>query len=253
MACHRTGGEDRYAMLDYSRFPLLQRMFRALCFFLLRLVMRLEVRGLENVPSSGALIVAGNHVHFWLDLPLYYCLFPRRAVSFAAARWKTVPVIGWILDWMGDAIYVHRGQPDAEALGEALSVLRAGGALAVAPEGTVSNDGRLLRGHPGIAYLATMAPAPVLPVASHGQEKAWYFWRRLRRAPVTVEWGRKIELPAGRASRKELREYTDRVMKEIAAMLPPENRGFYEDWQQEHRPSVGSGSDRAASSINRSA
>lgn len=238
MAANRAKAEDRYANLDYTRFPLVQRVFRILFGLLSRCTMRLDVRGIENIPRSGPVILAGNHVSFWLDMPIYYCLVPRRAVSFSAARWKSVPVIRWILDCLTDAIYVRRGQPDAEALGQALAVLRAGGALAIAPEGTVSNDGRLLRGHPGFAYLATVARVPVFPVASHGQEKAWYFWMRLRRVPVTVRWGQRIDLPEGRASRKELRAYTDRVMMEIAAMLPVENRGFYGDGPPETRVGV---------------
>lgn len=218
-----------YAGLDYDRFPLFQRGFRFLCRLFLWLVARVEVQGTENVPSSGGVVLAGNHVNFWLDMPIYYSAVPRRTVSFAAARWKSVPLVGWLLDHASNAIYVHRGQPDAEALTQALSVLRAGGALAIAPEGTVSHDGRLLRGRPGFAYLATKAPAPVVPVASHGQERAWYFWRRLRRVPVTVRMGPKIEHPKGRVGKRGLQEYTDRVMRAVAAMLPMENRGFYGD------------------------
>jgi 1-acyl-sn-glycerol-3-phosphate acyltransferase len=220
---------NKYRSLDYSRIPFCQRVLRAIFGSLLRLVIRLEVRGIENVPLSGGVVLAGNHVNFWLDVPLYYSLVPRRSIGFAAARWKSVPIIGWILDQLTDAIYVRRGQPDAEALGQALTVLRAGGALAIAPEGTVSNDGRLLRGRPGFVYLATMAPAPIVPVASYGQEKTWYFLKRLRRVPVTVIWGAKIELPQGRLGRRGLREHTDRVMTEMAAMLPIDNRGVYGD------------------------
>jgi 1-acyl-sn-glycerol-3-phosphate acyltransferase len=238
--------QNKYTRLDYTRFPLCQRVLRAIFGFLIRLLIRVEVRGIENVPSSGGVILAGNHVSLWLDVPLYYSLVPRRSIGFAAARWKPVPVIGWILDWMTDAIYVRRGQPDPEALDQALTVLRSGGALAIAPEGTVSNNGRLLRGHPGFVYLATMAPAPIVPVASYGQEKLWYFWKRLRRVPVTVKWGAKIELPNGRVGRKSLREYTDRVMTEMAAMLPIENRGVYVDRVRENDAGNQKGS-RAAS------
>jgi len=226
MGCDRVI-EDRYAKLDYGRFSLFQRGFRFLCRLILRLVARVEVQGSEHVPSSGGVVLAGNHVSFWLDMPIYYSTVPRRTVSFAAARWKSVPLIGWLLDHATNAIYVHRGQPDAVALAQALSVLRAGGALAIAPEGTVSHDGRLLRGQPGFAYLATKAPAPIVPVASHGQERAWYFWKHLRRVPVTVRMGPKIELPKGRVGKRGLEEYTDRVMTAVAAMLPAENRGFY--------------------------
>ena len=219
--------EEQYARLNYARFPPFQRGFRFLCRLFVRAVARLEVEGVENVPASGGVVLAGNHVNFWLDMPIYYCVIPRRTVSFAAARWKRVPPIGWLLNHATDAIYVHRGQPDTEALGRALTVLRSGGALAIAPEGTVSHDGRLRRGRPGPAYLATMAPAPVVPVASHGQEKALQFWKRLRRVPVSVRMGPVIELPAGRAGKRQLREHTDRIMRAVAAMLPAENRGVY--------------------------
>jgi len=221
--------EDDYSKLDYRRFPAFQRGFRLLCRAFLYLAVRLKVEGIENIPSSGGVVLAGNHVNFWLDMPIYYCAVPRRTVSFAAARWKSVLLVGWLLNHASDAIYVRRGRPDTEALNQALCVLRAGGALAIAPEGTLSHDGRLLRGRPGFAYLATMAPAPVVPVASYGQDRAWYFWKRLRRVPVTVRMGPRIELPAGKAGRADLRQYTDRVMTTMAVMLPVEKRGFYED------------------------
>lgn len=220
---------DDYRRVNYDRLPFFQRAFRLLCRLFLHLVARLEVEGAENVPPSGGVVLAGNHVNFWLDMPVYYSAVPRRTVSFAAARWRSVFLVGWLLNHAGDAIYINRGRPDAEALNQALAVLRAGGALAIAPEGTVSKDGRLLRGRPGFAYLATLAPAPVVPVASHGQERAWYFWKRLQRVPVTVRIGSVIELPAGKVGRRELREYTEHVMLRVAAMLPVENRGFYRD------------------------
>ena len=80
----------------------------------------------------------------------------------AADRLQALPWVRWFLD-LGDSIYVRRGEADQEALSRGLAVLRAGGMLGIAPEGTRSCSGGLTRGHSGIAYLASAASAPILP------------------------------------------------------------------------------------------
>jgi 1-acyl-sn-glycerol-3-phosphate acyltransferase len=78
-----------------------------------------------------------------------------------------------------------------------------------------------------VAVVATLAPAPIVPAAAHGQERAVESWRRLRRVPVRVRVGPPVHLPAGTHSRERLQAYTDELMSTIAAMLPPEYRGVY--------------------------
>jgi 1-acyl-sn-glycerol-3-phosphate acyltransferase len=106
-------------------------------------------------------------------------------------------------------------------------VLRAGGVVAILPEGTRSPTGALVPAQRGVALLGTRAGVPIVPAAAHGQERTFRCWRRLRRVHVRVRVGPPIELPPGPHDRRALQELTDGVMRVVASMLPAEYRGVY--------------------------
>jgi 1-acyl-sn-glycerol-3-phosphate acyltransferase len=214
-----------YNQLDYSRWTFLQQLFRGFVTVVMRLLARVEVEGMERIPREGAFILAPNHLHV-LDVPVLLMFVHRRTVPFAADKWVG-HFFGWILTTFGNAIFVARGTPDRRALSKALTVLKAGGVLALAPEGTRSLSGGLGEGHTGLAYLATRAPAPILPVVAYGQEKCFDYWRRLRRVPIRVRFGQIIELPPGRWPVDELEKQTEQIMFSLAEILPMEYRGIY--------------------------
>ncbi|NTW44683.1 MAG: hypothetical protein HGB14_09690, partial [Anaerolineaceae bacterium] len=81
---------------------------------------------------------------------------------------------------------VIRGEADRAALIQATEILRCGGALGMAPEGTRSRTGGLLPGKNGTVYLASRAGATILPVAIWGHETATHEWQRLRRPRIYV-------------------------------------------------------------------
>jgi len=126
-------------------------------------------------------------------------------------------------------IYVARGEVDREALSQSLKVLKAGGALAVAPEGTRSRQRGLQEGHDGASYLASRTGALIVPVAVWGHETTFQAWRRLRRPRVFVVLCNPISLPTGatRARSEELHRYTEQIMLAIAREMPAEYRGVY--------------------------
>jgi 1-acyl-sn-glycerol-3-phosphate acyltransferase len=128
-----------------------------------------------------------------------------------------------------DAIFVERGEPDRQAITRALEVVRQGGALGVAPEGTRSRTGGLIEGKPGTVYLASRSGAPILPVVVWGQEQAMREWAHLRRPVIHVRIADPLRLPPGaeQARSTDLASYTDQLMLTIARMLPPEYRGVY--------------------------
>jgi 1-acyl-sn-glycerol-3-phosphate acyltransferase len=225
------GGRARdgidYGAIDYSRWTPTLRVVRSVCALLLRLVARIEVTGLANIPRSGPVVVAVNHLSM-IDVVVLLTVLPRRGICFAADRLLKLPVVRWFLD-LGDSIYVRRGEADREALERALAVLRAGGLLGVAPEGTRSRTGGLGRGRTGVVYLAASAAAPVVPVAAWGQEQIPRNLRRFRRAAVRVRIGTPLPVEAGDRTAAGLQHETDRVMEAIAAMLPPAYRGVYDD------------------------
>jgi len=217
-----------YSQIDYSQWTLRQRAFRVFVLLILRLFTKMKVEGEEHIPTSGPFVLAPNHIHMF-DLPVIFACLPRRTVVFAANKWQKIPIFGWLLSFFGDAIYVHRGEPDRRALGQALDVLRAGGVLGLAPEGTRSRTGGLQKGRTGVVYLASRGNAPILPVVAFGQEKAFACWLRLRRVPITVRFGEVIHLPPGKYRAPDLEARTDILMMTLARLLPPAYRGVYAD------------------------
>jgi 1-acyl-sn-glycerol-3-phosphate acyltransferase len=187
-----------------------------------------RVIGLENVPRTGSFLVVANHCSN-LDPPfLGWSVGHRigRVVHFMAKdelrRW---PVIGWLAHSSG-AIFVRRGEGDRAAQRTAVGVLASGRPLAVFPEGTRSRDGRMKEGRAGAALLAMRGGARVLPVGIAGTQRIFSRGRFPRRSRVTIRIGPPFELPASDTlDRGALREGTERIMREIAALLPEEQRG----------------------------
>ena len=220
--------------MSQARFPFTHRFLRSIIRGLLRLLCRLNVEGVEHVPTEGPFMLVSNHLH-WLDIPLLWVTFPCRVTVFAARKWGRRPVIGWLLRTLGNAIFVFRGEVDRQALRQALAVLKDGGILALAPEGTRSKTGALQRGKDGVAYMAARTGVPLVPVVAYGQEKIFSSLRRGCRAEVHVIFGPPFQLPGtpGRVNREQLHAFTEQIMLRLAAMLPPAYRGVYATAVQE--------------------
>lgn len=168
----------------------LVRGCRALGGVLARLLFQLSVEGAENVPTSGPVLLAGNHSGF-VDGPLVFLLAPRPPALLAKAEIFFGP-FDRLFRWLGQ-IPVHRGSPDRNALNSGLAVLAAGGALGVFPEGT-RGAGTFEQMSHGLAYLAVRSGAPVVPIAVLGTQEAWPKGGRLPtlRAPVRVAFGQPV-------------------------------------------------------------
>jgi 1-acyl-sn-glycerol-3-phosphate acyltransferase len=196
---------------------------------LFKLLLKLEVLGLENVPLEGPLILMINHVNF-LDPVLAGGIMPREVVPLSKAELFRHPILGILVRLYG-ALPVRRGEVDRWALRRSLEVLRRGEALLMAPEGTRSHVPGLQRGRNGMAYIAVRAESPILPVAIVGGDKFFYNLKRLRRTPIKVIIGKPFRFSSGegRVKRERLRKLTEEAMYQLAALLPPEYRGVYSD------------------------
>ncbi len=128
----------------------------ALCAPVVRGWGRLEVEGLKALPESGPVLLAGNHDSYWDPIAIGMAGLPRRQIHALAksSLWK--PVIGRVLDGMGQ-IPIERGKGDARALETAIERLRGGACIGVFPEGTRSL-GRRLRARSGFGRLAEAVP-----------------------------------------------------------------------------------------------
>ncbi len=187
-----------------------------------------EVEGLGNLPQDGPVLIISNHLSL-LDPPLLGVKLGRK-IRFMAKRelFRHKPV-GYLIRRLG-AFPVHRGRMDRRALRESLAVLKRGEALLIFPEGMRSRAGKLQRAFPGVTLIALKSRAPIVPVAITGTEKAREMWR-FKRPRIKVSIGEPFGLSStdGKLSKKEMIELTDSIMKRIAALLPSEYRGYYED------------------------
>jgi 1-acyl-sn-glycerol-3-phosphate acyltransferase len=104
-----------------------------------------------------------------------------------------------------------------------------GEVLGLAPEGTRAREtSALQKAKTGIAYLATRADVPIVPIGIAGTEKVKKNLPRLRRTDIRVAIGQPFRLPeSGHVRGKKLEEYTDLIMRRIAELLPEEYRGVY--------------------------
>jgi 1-acyl-sn-glycerol-3-phosphate acyltransferase len=207
------------------------RVVRGIIRFLIRLLSRLEVEGLQHLPPKGPYLLAANHLH-WLDAPIVMVAYPYRSYVFAADKWGEHWLLGPLMRSL-DAIFVHRGEVDRKALRQAMDLLKGGGVLGMAPEGTRSKTGGLQRGRTGAAYLAVRANVPVVPVVAFGQQNLLPSLMRLRRARVRVIYSPALQppplAPGEKAGAGYVQAFSEEIMLHLAALLPPEHQGVYRD------------------------
>jgi 1-acyl-sn-glycerol-3-phosphate acyltransferase len=185
---------------------------------------------LRRIPTTGPLIAVANHINF-LDVPVIYTrLMPRPMTGYAKIETWDSAFLGWLFDVWG-LIPIRRGEPDRTAVKRGLQALREGNIFSIAPEGTRSSDGRLLRGHPGVVLLALHSGAPLLPVVHFGHENYRKDLGKLRRTELHVRVGHPFTVvKRGEKVTKEIRQVmVDEIMYQMAALLPKKYHGVYSD------------------------
>ena len=194
---------------------------------LLKLLTRCQVKGRENIPSRGPLLIVANHLNL-VDPPLLGVSLSRKVIFMAKKELFRFRVIGYFIGSLG-AFSVHRGQLDRKALRQAYQVLADGLVLVMFPEGTRSGSAQLQPALPGPALIAMRSGAPILPVGIIGTEKIGGVTWLLRRPQITVNIGQPFYLPpaSSKPTKTELAELSDSIMGHIAELLPPKYRGDY--------------------------
>ncbi len=177
---------------------LLQRGFWIAGRFLSRilsvLLFRLDVKGQENVPASGPVLLAANHQSN-LDPWLIGLHLPRQVHFMAKDSLFKPGFTGWLLQLL-NAFPVKLGGADLHAIRSAIDRLEEGRILNIYPEGARSEDGAIHRLAPGIGLILNRVHAPlsIVPVVIDGAYEAWPLHQKYpQRHPVRMSYGRPLQ------------------------------------------------------------
>lgn len=201
-----------YRALELTLAPAMRVFFRA------------EVTGFENVPTTGPVILAGNHVSFADEF--FTPMAARRRVTYLAkAEYFDSPgikgrVMAAFFGGLGH-VPVDRDSTRAAAatIDTCVQVLAEGRAFGIYPEGTRSPDGRLYKFRTGVSRVALRSGAPVVPVGLVGtrdvQPPGARVWHR---APVQVHFGQPLyfgQLADQERSSKVLRDVAETIRESV--------------------------------------
>lgn len=197
--------------LLYGVLWILTRVVGWLCF---------RYRAIGTIPLEGGLLVAANHASY-VDIPLLGCGVRRRLWYLGRHDLFPVPVVNRLLQALG-WIPLRLGRLDRHAFDKAVSLIQAGKAVVIFPEGARTLDGNLRKGKPGLGLIVAQARCPVVPVYISGAYDVLPVgarWPRFRR--VTVTYGQPLDFQkdAERLEGKAFYRHVSRtVMKKIAEL-----------------------------------
>ncbi len=198
--------------------------------FITNILLKIDKSELYKVPNEGPLLVVVNHVNF-LDAPVIITqMHPRRTTGLVKKEtWNNFFQRFLFNTWEG--IPINREIADFTAFRDAQKALKDGKLLAVAPEGTRTEDGHLIQGKPGVAMLAIKAGVPILPIAYFGHKSFLKNLKRLKRTPMFIKVGEPFMVQLNGHAREKgvMQEIADEIMIEIAKLMPKSYRGVYTD------------------------
>lgn len=188
---------------------MLYFLVKSFCRTVFKNIYRVEIRGLDNIPVDGPLIICANHIN-WLDSPLVGSMLTRRRMYvMAKEELFRLKVLSSFLKEMG-AFPVRRGSADIRSIRTSLALLKNKEFIAMFPEGTRSKTGKMGEASPGVALIALKGRSPVLPVAIRGDYR--FFGK------VKINIGKPLDFSkyyGEKAKKGLLLEITTDIMDEI--------------------------------------
>ena len=190
---------------------------------LIRLIFRinggLDIKGRENIPLEGGVVIAFNHISF-LDPLLAGAALPRRATFMARRELFEVPVLGWMAKHYALPVDLDRLLPST--IKQSVKKLREGGVVVIFPEGMRSKTGELLEAGQGVGMIALHGNVPIVPALVTGSNEALPFDARwLKRARISVIFDRPIYLSKAEMTDRShslYKELSDKVMSNIGGL-----------------------------------
>jgi len=190
---------------------------------IIRLIFRINgglvIKGRENIPLEGGVIIAFNHISF-LDPLLAGAVLPRRATFMARRELFEVPVLGWMAKHYALPVDMDRLLPST--VKQSIRRLRNGGVVVIFPEGMRSKTGELLEAGQGVGMIALHGNVPIVPALITGSNAALPFNARwLKRAKVSVIFDRPIYLSKTEITGRRhslYKDISDKVMSNIGGL-----------------------------------
>ena len=200
----------------------------------IRFWVRLDCGGLVHVPRQGPVIIAANHISYFdpLCLGVFVESAGRRVRFLAKSELFERPLLGWTLRSAGQIPVYRETRDAAKSLSDAVAAMREGAAVVIYPEGTTTRnpDFSPMRAKNGVARLAALTGAPVVPVGIWGAHllftrgKLGPFRRGIR---VVLRAGPPLDLGlTPDSSLDELNAGRDRVMDAIVKLVDEAKEGW---------------------------
>ncbi len=185
-------------------YDFLRPIIKVLC----KILYKVEITGLENLPSEDeGYIISGNHIHIW-DPVVMAVQIKGRHLHFMA---KDVLFKSKFLNWFLHKVYaipVRREDNDIVAIKSAIKVLKNKEVLGLFPEGTRNKtDKKMLEPKGGLVLLATRMKVPVVPVGIRGEYKF--------RKPLIINYGKPIYLDKYYGKKLTSEDFVEICKKEI--------------------------------------
>ncbi len=210
------------------RRQLMRGLVRTIGF---RLLAKVSVSGVENIPATGPTILMMNHIGTIDPVVCMGVVQNRFVIPMTKIENAEHPLFG-LLVWAWGAYTVDRGEIDRKALENSIELLKSGQMILIAPEGTRHPEG-LAPAKDGMTYIATKADAIILPTTLSGSQHTSSYWKKLRRVPVHVNFGRPFRFRTNgrkRIPRDELAQMTRESMYQLAlAQQDTSLRGVFSD------------------------
>lgn len=214
---------------------MLYQVVRSLIFLVAKVYWQVTFEGLENVPATGAFVLAPVHRSF-IDFGIVSGVTRRQMGYMGKESLWTSKLLGWFITTLG-AYPVNRGAPDREALRRTLAVLERGEPLVLFPEGTRRTGPTIDHLAEGAAFVASRAAVPVVPVGIGGSEAALPKGKTLPRpVKIHVVVGRPlIPAPVAEGARHPSR----RAVKELTLQLQDVLQDLFDHAQRRAGVEVG--------------
>jgi 1-acyl-sn-glycerol-3-phosphate acyltransferase len=213
------------------KFAWRRRLMRGFARAVFGAAFRVSYTNTHNIPNSGASILLMNHISLLDPILCIAAIQHRFVLPMSKIENLRHPIIGPLVRFYG-GYTVNRGEIDRKALTNSIELVKSGQLILIAPEGTRQDHG-LTQPKDGLAFVATKANAAIIPAAISGAQTWMDDLKRLKRAQITVNFGRPFRFKTSgrpRIPREELSAMSEEAMYQLAsAIQDPALRGVYGD------------------------